>query len=209
MKIAAQLISQTELKFLITESNWENTTAPFSEEQVNVELAACFLTGKFLFHTLDAKPGPRENHPLIFCNENLTVTKFKNELEAISGIELFEVLLSNDWFTLRKEFTDAFTIVFRDVYNNKVFIGWLKKVLSMPQIKLLMQGLQESGRYHTEDFADFKQYNHIDEFARHLLEAWWVEKIKGFEEEELRKGTLKQEDVDSPNPSRYEPISFY
>ena len=209
MKIAAQLISAAELKFLITESNWENTTLPFNEEQINVELAACFLGDKFLFHRLDAKSGPQTNNPLMFCHEKLTVAKFKSELEMISGIELFEVLLSNDWVTLRKEFTDAYTIAFRDIYNNKVFIGWLKKVLSMPQIKLLMQGLKETGRYHSEDFPEFKQYNHIDEFARHLLEAWWVEKVKGFEEEELRNGTLKQDDVNSPDSSRYKPISFY
>ena len=209
MKLAAQLISKTELKFFITESNWENTTLPFNEEQVNVDLAACFIGNKVQLHNSATKPGPRTDDLLMFCREKLTIAKFKAELEVIKEIELFEVLLSNDWFTLRKEFTDAYTIVFRDIYNNKVFVAWLKKTLSMPQINLLIQGLKECGRYFTEDFSEFKEYNHIDDFARHLLKAWWVEKVKGFEEEELKKGRLKQEDVDSPDPSNYEPISFY
>ena len=139
----------------------------------------------------------------------MTLSKFKDELEKIREAELFEVLLSNEWFVLRKEFADAYTIAFRDIYNNRMFFDWLRKTLSIPQAQLLIQGLKEKGRYFTENFAEFKEHKHIDEFASHLLRGWWVEKVKGFEEEELKKGTLKQEDVDSRNPSRYEPISFY
>ena len=209
MKIAVQLISKTELKFLIAESSWENTTTPLNEEQINVELAACFIGSKVLLHYAATKPCPNTADLLMFCRDKQTLTKFKSQLESIKEIELFEVLLSNDWFTLRKEFTDTYTICFREIYNNEVFVAWLKKSLSMPQINLLIQGLKESGRYFTEDFSEFKGYNHIDEFAKHLLKAWWVEKVKGFEEEGLKKGTLKQEEVDSPDPSKYEPISFY
>ena len=209
MKLAAQLISKTDLKFLIAESSWENTTLPFSEELINVDLAACFIGNKVLLHNSATKPSPNTAELLMFCREKQTLSKFKSELESIKGIELFEVLLSNDWFTLRKEFTDAYTICFREIYNNEVFVAWLKNALSVPQINLLIQGLKESGRYFTEDFSQFKEYNHIDDFTRYLLKAWWVEKVKGFEEEELKKGRLKQEDIDSPDPSNYEPISFY
>ena len=93
MKIAAQLLSTTEIKFFIEESGWSKTTVPFNQEQVKVELAAFFIDGKAAFHDASPKPEPWTSHPsLMFCREKLTVAKFKRELKVTGETEPYEVL---------------------------------------------------------------------------------------------------------------------
>lgn len=209
MNIAAQLISQTELKFFFGESSWEKTTLPFNLEKIKVELAVFFIDGICAFHNASTKPEPHTTHPsLNFCRERLTVANFKIELKVTGESEPYEVLLSNDWFTLRKEFTNAYTIIFRDIYNNRLFADWLVKTLPIAEIQLLLKGLQEDGRYYAETLSEFKEYHDLEEFTRHLFEVWWAKKVQGFEEK-LKKGIVKCEDGNNSNDERYKPITFY
>ena len=205
MKIAAQLLSTTEIKFFIEESGWSKTTVPFNREQVKVELAAFFIDGIAAFHDASPKPEPWTNHPsLMFCREKLTVAKFKRELKVTGETEPYEVLLTNDSFTLRKEFADAYSITFPHIYDNRVFTPWLKKFLPKSEFGIIMQQLNETGRYHSQNLPEFMKYPNIDKFIARKLELWWIELVKSYDG--IEKGDSAKHDV---TDNRYKPISFY
>ena len=209
MNIAAELISPTELKFLLLESSWENTTHFFDQAEVKVDLAVFFINGICAFYNASTKPEPHITHPsLNFCKERLTVANFKAESKVTGETEPYEVLLSNDSFTLRKEFENAYTLIFRDIYNNLIFARWIITVLSPTDIQHFLKAVKKTGRYYTDNFSEFEKYSSLAEFTRHLLENWWIEKVKGFEKE---AGHNDKESADYNNSAeeRYKPITFY
>lgn len=170
MNIVAQL-SGTDLKIFIEGSGWKKTTLPFNREFVKVELVVIFIENISAFHDSCSKPTPTTSHPsLMFCRENLTVTKFKQELKKIGQSEPYEVLLSNSRFTLRKEYTNAYTITFFGYQNNHVFAGWVVKAVPVLDAGLLLQRLREGKRYCTREFAEFREFTDLKRFTEHRFQ---------------------------------------
>jgi hypothetical protein len=169
MNIAAQL-SGTDLNIFIEDSGWKKATLPFNRQLVKVELAVFYIDGNSVYHDVASKPDAPTTPPsLMFCRESLTVIKFKQELKKIGQSEPYEVLLSNNHFTLRKEYTNAYTLNFLGYENNPVFADWVVNAVPVLDAGLLSQRLREGKRYCTREFAEFREFTDLKAFKEHDL----------------------------------------
>lgn len=178
MKIAAQL-SGIDLQIFIEESGWMRTTLPLNKEMVKVELAV--MNDKGIYHDALHKAEPDTHPSLMFCRALLTLSDFKHNLKRAGYGEPYEVRLSARLFTLKKEFTDAYTLTFPDYRNNQAFTRWLASIPTL-ESGFLLQRLREGRRYCSRGFSEFRDFKDLKQFTEHRFGLWHDAIVKDYED---------------------------
>jgi len=180
MKIAAQT-NGTDLQIFVEDATWKKITLPLNREPVKIELLVCTAGEKSIYHDAISKPEPVTDERLLFCRDKLTLATFKQKLKKAGFVEPYEVRLRNSHFHLKKKFTDAYSFIFYDYKNNQAFNDWLA-ILETLEAGFLLQRLKERGHYFSRDFAEFREFNSMDEFVKHRFDLWHDATVKEFEQ---------------------------
>lgn len=181
MNIAAQL-NGYDLIIFSEGVTWKKTTLAFNQEKVKADLVVFISNGKHVFYDANSKSESDVTMPLAFCKETISVGEFKRKLKKGGFGEPYEVRLASDRFEIRKEFPDAFTIVFKQYDENLLLAAWLLKSFPVLETAKMLQRLKSGRRYYTKDFAEYGEFENIEKFIGHRFEIWHKATVKEFEE---------------------------
>ena len=155
MDIAAELQNKKDLQIYI-EGDWRKILRYFGKEKVDVELVHFWKDNDVISYKCDGEVSTYDE-ALDFCTGfNFTVAEFnrrckKAELSALLGIHL-----RNDFFEIKGNFNDTFSITFWNYAKNPGLKNWLKKAMTTRQTEKLLDQLKKKKTYFSKGFAEFQ-----------------------------------------------------